>query len=313
MATTFHPFPLLPYELRAQIWELASASPRTVQVRVRHRKKYPNLPATYPVDRPYSDYCYKKQSATVPQLITGLTPVPAVMQTCHESRAIGSKFYSRACAELVPELISARRERGELEESKRQRNQAKRLIRQEKEERERRAAGGLLTAEEEEHGRLVDLYGELVEYVPEERYIYINWERDVVSIGRCNERWMMGGEAGMELEDIEPVAHLVRKLMYEREYSDEMYVRFEIQELKMFTRLEELHIVTRDEFPHWQWASSEFWPCDEENVWVYEDADVYDDYGKLYETRGWNLVQLDQMLEYHGSEGDEAEEEGESL
>ncbi|KAK4178459.1 hypothetical protein QBC36DRAFT_324866 [Triangularia setosa] len=310
MATTFHPFPLLPYELRALIWQLAASEPRTVEARVGHRKKYPKLPP-HPRNKPYSGYCYKKHSATVPYLITGLTPVPALMHTCRESRTMGTKFYQRACTEIVPSLIETYRKRQILEDTKKERNKAKRLMRQEKEERERRAAAGLLLTVEEEEAGLVELYGELEEYVPEDRYIYLNWDIDILSAGPPDERWKRG-ERGMDIEELEPVAHLVQRLRYERSYSEEMYARFEIPRLKMFTNLKELHIVCQDGFWNWRWASSELWPCEDENVWVYDDEVDTSSYGypgAFYGRKSMRLVEMDRIFDEYDVECGEGDDE----
>lgn len=64
--TAFHLFPRLPFELRAQIWQL-TAEPRTVEVRV------------------------KKDNALWSQTlhVTSSTPAPAVLQVCYEARNQG--------------------------------------------------------------------------------------------------------------------------------------------------------------------------------------------------------------------------------
>jgi hypothetical protein len=68
---TFHPFPRLPFELRAQIWE-ATVEPRIVEVRIRHKDK-------------------------IPRLISP-TPVPGPLQTCREARNL--KLYRQEFSEL---------------------------------------------------------------------------------------------------------------------------------------------------------------------------------------------------------------------
>ena len=64
--TAFHLFPRLPFELRAQIWQL-TAEPRTVEVRV------------------------KKDNGLWGQTlhVTSSTPAPAVLQVCYEARNQG--------------------------------------------------------------------------------------------------------------------------------------------------------------------------------------------------------------------------------
>ncbi|KAH0593955.1 hypothetical protein MHUMG1_08278 [Metarhizium humberi] len=66
---TFHPFPRLPFELRAMVWALA-AEPRTVQIDV--------------------DYAERINPQVGQSDVMGIycssTPVPAVLHTCQESR-----------------------------------------------------------------------------------------------------------------------------------------------------------------------------------------------------------------------------------
>ncbi|KAK2797391.1 hypothetical protein FQN50_009192 [Emmonsiellopsis sp. PD_5] len=70
---TFHPFPRLPFELRARIWEL-TVEPRTVEIRY----KYGHLKLLH---------------------VTSPTPVPAVLHACFESRNQG--LYQRAFTQGV--------------------------------------------------------------------------------------------------------------------------------------------------------------------------------------------------------------------
>jgi hypothetical protein len=79
-----HPFPRLPAELRAQIWELTVES-RTVDVRI-VQKRIPVLP-----DVPST------RSGLASYLVSH-TPVPATQQTCQESRNLG--LYQRAFSDV---------------------------------------------------------------------------------------------------------------------------------------------------------------------------------------------------------------------
>ncbi|KAK3398742.1 hypothetical protein B0T20DRAFT_411893 [Sordaria brevicollis] len=72
---TFHPFPRLPWELRAMIWKFAVVS-REVDVRVVTRRIQGKLRI---------------------QLLSG-TPPPAIVQVCKESRDLG--VYQKAFAEI---------------------------------------------------------------------------------------------------------------------------------------------------------------------------------------------------------------------
>ena len=77
--STFHPFPRLPYELRAMIWE-ATFEPRTLSVELRHE-----LQGGVEVKGGLS--------------LASSTPVPAVLQTCREARHYGP--YKKVFSELA--------------------------------------------------------------------------------------------------------------------------------------------------------------------------------------------------------------------
>ena len=71
---SFHPFPRLPSELRAQIWE-ATAEPRTVDVR------------------------YRLSADEPPMGLTSSTAVPAILHSCREARSIGP--YKKVFSEIA--------------------------------------------------------------------------------------------------------------------------------------------------------------------------------------------------------------------
>jgi hypothetical protein len=71
--STFHPFPRLPAELRAQIWEM-TVEPRTVDVRV------------------------VQKAIGLPSYLVSHTPIPATQQTCRESRNLG--LYQQAFSDV---------------------------------------------------------------------------------------------------------------------------------------------------------------------------------------------------------------------
>ncbi|EGO54914.1 hypothetical protein NEUTE1DRAFT_125018 [Neurospora tetrasperma FGSC 2508] len=77
--TTFHLFPLLPLELRLQIWE-STITPRTVLLRVGTRHWRP-----FTTQAAYS--------------LLPTTSAPALLRTCHESREVGLKAYTQAFSE----------------------------------------------------------------------------------------------------------------------------------------------------------------------------------------------------------------------
>jgi hypothetical protein len=70
---TFHPFPYLPFELRARIWEL-TVEPRTVEVRT--------------------------ESSRGIQVLSSSTPVPAILHTCQQAR--NQRLYEKAFSGLLP-------------------------------------------------------------------------------------------------------------------------------------------------------------------------------------------------------------------
>lgn len=74
--STFHPFPRLPLELRAQIWDL-TIEPRLVDVSISE------------------DYLWYGKPLPVTS-----TPVPAPLQACQESRRELQKHYQRGLTEL---------------------------------------------------------------------------------------------------------------------------------------------------------------------------------------------------------------------
>lgn len=80
--TTFHPFRLLPFELRARIWEL-TLEPRTVEVRLLHKDTVVLSDGDRPSDR----------------RLFSPTPVPATLQACQEARNQG--LYQQAFYELA--------------------------------------------------------------------------------------------------------------------------------------------------------------------------------------------------------------------
>ncbi|KAK3485933.1 uncharacterized protein B0T23DRAFT_325908 [Neurospora hispaniola] len=91
MATTFHLFPFLPWELRARIWEL-TVEPRTVDV---HAKRYYLETKENIETAPSGQQAYARLVST--------TPVPATLQTCRESRNLGLYQKGLSEVEVVPE------------------------------------------------------------------------------------------------------------------------------------------------------------------------------------------------------------------
>ncbi|KAF7556899.1 hypothetical protein G7046_g6169 [Stylonectria norvegica] len=165
--STFHPFPLLPFELRARIWEM-TVEPRTVEIRfTRDRITWGNV-----------------------LYVTSSTPVPGVMQTCHEARNLG--LYQRAFSS-----------------------------------------------------------GD------EPRYVWVNFEADMISIG--NSDYCI----------IKPEQLLIRRLRFEDESTDGHagFFHFHSKELRDFCNLTEIHVICQDGLLDWQDAwECVYWPCPDENV-----------------------------------------------
>lgn len=89
MATTFHRFPFLPWELRARIWEL-TVEPRTVEVHT----------ITYGSEE---DSETQAEDGEPHRRLVSTTPVPATLHTCREARNLG--LYQKEFSEFedVPE------------------------------------------------------------------------------------------------------------------------------------------------------------------------------------------------------------------
>ncbi|KAK3492027.1 uncharacterized protein B0T23DRAFT_316933 [Neurospora hispaniola] len=86
MATTFHPFPRLPLELRLVIWE-ASISPRTINFRTCAFRcggddQEQRVEVSIPTPKPNISFW----------TFTSTPPPPPILHTCRESRNIGLHF-----------------------------------------------------------------------------------------------------------------------------------------------------------------------------------------------------------------------------
>lgn len=102
MATSFHLFPHLPWEIRSRIWEL-TIEPRTVDVRISH--SWEDISAA--VKAKYNHF------SLGPLRLRSSTPVPALLQACREARGHLSsvtkgryRFYQKAFSH-PPAVVSA--------------------------------------------------------------------------------------------------------------------------------------------------------------------------------------------------------------
>lgn len=110
----------------------------------------------------------------------------------------------------------------------------------------------------------------------ESRYIWVNWDIDMISIGRTC------------FKNFTPVAPLIRRLRFERDTLDESFYHFEAAALRQFVNAEEIHVVCADAFRTWDWTSERhYWPCGRENVFFIDPNDG----------RTMNAIELDKRLE----------------
>jgi hypothetical protein len=96
----------------------------------------------------------------------------------------------------------------------------------------------------------------------ETRYVWLNLEIDIVSIATC------------EFSSFKPVAHLIRRLRFEREIGNDYFYYSEARELRSFVNAKEIHVVCIDSIESWHEASKEHcWPCGGENVFFIDRDD----------------------------------------
>ncbi|KAF3055544.1 hypothetical protein GL218_07227 [Daldinia childiae] len=126
----------------------------------------------------------------------------------------------------------------------------------------------------------------------ESRYVWLNLDIDMVSIGKTSFRAFA------------PVALSIKRLRFERENSDESFYHFEVRELRDWVNTEEIHVVCGDGMEAWHGASHEHsWPCALENLWFFDPDD-----GRMM--RSFEMEQkLDEALEEMNRQNEEAAEE----
>ncbi|KAI1410091.1 hypothetical protein F5Y13DRAFT_76874 [Hypoxylon sp. FL1857] len=126
----------------------------------------------------------------------------------------------------------------------------------------------------------------------ESRYVWLNLDIDMVSIGKTSFRAFA------------PVALSIKRLRFERENSDESFYHFEVRELWDWVNTEEIHVVCEDGMEAWHGASHEHsWPCALENLWFFDPDD-----GRMM--RSFEMEQvLDERLEEMNRQSEEAVEE----
>jgi hypothetical protein len=99
----------------------------------------------------------------------------------------------------------------------------------------------------------------------ERRYVWINLDIDMVSIGDTI------------LEAFRPYAHLIKRLKFMCDNTDEFWCRGEgCDELQHFTNVSEIHVVLSEngDFENWHGASDDYiWNCGAENVTFIDEED----------------------------------------
>lgn len=95
-------------------------------------------------------------------------------------------------------------------------------------------------------------------------------------------------ETSCRLESFKPVAHLIKRLKFERENSCESFYYFEAKEIRNFANAKEIHVICGDGIEAWHQASSEHhWPCGKENLFLIDKFDG----------RVMNSIELDEMCD----------------
>jgi hypothetical protein len=96
----------------------------------------------------------------------------------------------------------------------------------------------------------------------ETRHVWLNLEIDMVSIATC------------AFGSFKPVAHLIRRLRFEREIGYDYFYYFEARELRSFINTKEIHVVCTEGIEAWHEASKEHhWPCGAENLFFIDRHD----------------------------------------
>lgn len=121
------------------------------------------------------------------------------------------------------------------------------------------------------------------------RYVWLNLETDMVSIGRSAFR------------DFASVAPMIKRLRFERQNSEEYFYHWEVEELRTFSNVKEIHIVCADGMRAWHQASEEhYWPCGRENLFFIDPDD-----GRMMRSIEMDAM-FDQMLDDEYRQQDEA-------
>ncbi|KAK4076805.1 hypothetical protein ACCO45_012641 [Purpureocillium lilacinum] len=121
--------------------------------------------------------------------------------------------------------------------------------------------------------RMQGLYQRAFAYGEEPRYVWVNFDVDVISIGTTYFRYL------------EPERLLIRRLKFERE-DDESFFHFEARVLETFYNVEEVQVICEDGLLSWQEAwESVAWPCQKDKI-------KFIDKETKQEADGWELDKM---------------------
>ncbi len=100
-----------------------------------------------------------------------------------------------------------------------------------------------------------ELLCDVIAGAPERRYIWLNLEIDMISIGKTS------------FITFKPVAPQIQRLRFERSNSEESFYYFEATELRTFVNAKEIQVVCGDGLRAWHGAKDDHdWPCSQENL-----------------------------------------------
>ncbi|PVI08684.1 hypothetical protein DM02DRAFT_637374 [Periconia macrospinosa] len=87
------------------------------------------------------------------------------------------------------------------------------------------------------------------------RYVWVNTEIDIIDIGE------------FPFQCFQSIAHLIRRLKFTRKESDEIFFHWEVEDVRLFVNVKEIHIVCADGLAAWVDALEyHYWPCGDDNV-----------------------------------------------
>ncbi|KAJ4416951.1 hypothetical protein N0V85_002068 [Neurospora sp. IMI 360204] len=215
MAASFHHFPHLPWELRSRIWEQTveprTVEPRTVEVSITYYKK----PVTDEMMAKYNLEPSNFPWISVRRLRSS-TPVPAPLHACREARNHLTKEKDGLGYHYYQKALQY-----------------------------------LLAATWQ--GRFMKLQPDFrleLGLDPGPRYIWINFERDMISIGRT------------PFDKFVSFYKDIKRLKFEREHDDDF---IDYNGFCRWDNLQEVHIVCADGLDNWALVEDDFRRCSAKN------------------------------------------------